>query len=108
MNKLSVIVEEFTPLRSNTLFGFVTISVPEMHLRICDITAHEKNGKRWVGLPAKPQVERSGSVRKNEHGKTLYVSLLEFTDRETRDAFSARVIASLLEFAPSAFSQEGA
>ena len=75
-----------------------------MHLRICDITAHEKNGKRWVGLPAKPRVERSGSIRKNERGKTVYVSMLEFTDRETRDAFSARVIASLLEFAPSAFS----
>jgi hypothetical protein len=44
---------------------------------VYDLTVHEKNGKRWIGLPAKPQVERSGCV-----------------DRETRDAFSVRVIAS--------------
>jgi len=75
--KLSVVVEAFKPLRANTLYGFVAITIPELHLRVYDLTVHEKNGKRWIGLPAKPQVERSGCV-----------------DRETRDAFSARVIAS--------------
>jgi hypothetical protein len=30
------------------------------------------------------------------------------SDKATRDAFSARVIASLLEFAPAAFDEEAA
>jgi hypothetical protein len=106
--KLSIVVEGFKPLRSNTLCGFITITIPEMHLRISDLTAHEKNGKRWIGLPAKPQIDRSGNVRRDERGKVAYSPVLEFVDRETRDAFSARVIQSLLEFAPSAFSDEEA
>lgn len=108
MTKLSVTVEGFTPRRSNTLFGFVTIAIPELHLRICDLAAHEKNGKKWIGLPAKPQVGRDGVVRKDERGKTLFVPVMEFTDRATRDAFSARVVAALLEFAPAAFEEEAA
>jgi hypothetical protein len=105
---LTVHVEKFTPLRSNTLRGFVSVAIPELHMRIYDLSAHEKNGKRWVGLPAKPQIDRSGTVRKGENGKPLYTPVLEFTDKETRDRFSARVIAALLEFAPSAFEEEAA
>jgi hypothetical protein len=106
VRKLTVIVQEFVPMRSNTLRGFVSVEIPELHMRICDLTVHEKNGKRWCGLPAKPQLGRYGCVRRDERGKALYVPVLEFTDRETRDAFSARVVAALLEFAPSAFEEE--
>lgn len=103
MAKLSVRVEAFKPLRSNTLIGFITILIPEMHLRIVDLTVHQKNSTRWVGLPAKPQISRDGTVRKDEREKTIYSSILEFTDKETRDAFSARVIEALIAFAPEAF-----
>jgi hypothetical protein len=106
MSKLSVHIETFKPLRANTLYGFITITIPELHLRICDLTAHESHGKRWAGLPGKPQIDRGGCVRKGDNGKPLYTPVLEFTDRETRDAFSARVVAALLEFAPSAFEEE--
>jgi hypothetical protein len=84
MSKLSVVVEAFKPMRSNTLYGFITIPISELHLRIADLTAHEKNGRRWVGLPAKPQIDRSGTARKGENGKPLYTPVLEFTDKATR------------------------
>jgi hypothetical protein len=100
------VVEAFTPRHSNTLRGFATVLMPELHLRVHDIGIHTKDGSRWIGLPAKPQVGRDGIVRKDERGKTLYLPMLEFTDRETRDAFSARAIAALLEFAPAAFKDE--
>jgi hypothetical protein len=103
MSKLTVQVDAFRPLRANTLYGFCNATIAEMHLRILDLTVHQKDGKRWIGLPAKPQITRDGQVRKDEHGKALYMPGIEFTDRQTRDAFSARVIASLLEFAPAAF-----
>jgi hypothetical protein len=102
--KLAVQVEAFTPRHSNTLFGFATIVVPELHLRICDVAVHEKSGKRCASLPSKPQIDRSGTVRRGDNGKPLYVPVIEFVDKPTRDAFSTKVIASLLEFAPSAFS----
>jgi hypothetical protein len=105
--KLRVEVTEFKPHRSNTLFGFCTIVIPALHLRIVDLTVHEKNDKRWVSLPSKPQLDRDGNTRRDERtGKPLYSPVLEFLDRPTRDAFSARVVESLLEFSPNAFEPE--
>jgi hypothetical protein len=106
--KLTVQVESFTPRRSNTLRGFVSVTVPELRLKIFDLTVHEKNAARWIGMPGRAQITRDGRLRKDENGKTLYTPTLEFTDRATRDAFSARVIQSLLEFAPAAFDDEEA
>jgi hypothetical protein len=103
--KLRVEVEGFKPLRSNTLFGFVTVQIPALHLRIVDLTVHQKNETRWVGMPGKPQLDREGNVRRDDRGKILYTSILEFTDRATRDAFSARVIEALLQLNPHAFEE---
>jgi hypothetical protein len=106
--KLSVEIENFKPLRSNTLYGFCDIAIPEMRLLIHDLSVHQKDGKRWASLPAKPLITREGVVRRDDHGKTAYVPILEFTDRPTRDAFSDRVISALLEFAPAAFDDQAA
>ena len=35
-DKLSIEIESFRPQRSNTLFGFATILIPALHLRIFD------------------------------------------------------------------------
>jgi hypothetical protein len=107
-SKLTVQVDAFKPLRSNTLVGFCSVTVTELHLKIYDLSVHEKNESRWVGLPGKAQINRDGQVRKDERGKVLYTPTIEFTDKPTRDAFSARVMASLLEFAPTAFDEEAA
>jgi hypothetical protein len=106
--KLSVIVENFTPRRSNTLVGFCTIIIPELRLRIHDLSIHEKGASRWVGMPGKAQITRDGTLRRDDRGKILYTPTIEFTDKTTRDAFAARVVASLLEFAPGAFELQEA
>jgi hypothetical protein len=106
--KLTIVVEAYTPRRSSTLVGFCSIAIPELRLRIFDLSVHEKNDSRWVGLPGKAQISRDGTVRGNARGKILYTPTIEFSDRPTRDAFSARVIAALLEFAPAAFDDEEA
>ena len=102
-NNFTVRVESFKALRSNTLFGFADIVIPELHLRIREATVHESHGKRWIGLPAKPQVTRDGQVRRDERQKTLYVPVIEFMDKPTRDAFSERAIEALLIAYPKAF-----
>jgi hypothetical protein len=103
--KLSVQIESFVPRVSNTLIGFATVVVPEMRLRIHDLTIHRKGEAKWCALPAKPQIGRDGSVRRDDNGKVLYSPILEFTDRETRDAFSKRVVEALEKFAPQAFDE---
>ena len=107
--KLTIQVEAFKPLKSNTLHGFVDVRIVELHLLIHDLSIHQKNGKRWASLPSKPMVSRDGVVRRDERtGKVAYTPILEFGDAETRSAFSNRVIASLLEFAPAAFDDQTA
>jgi hypothetical protein len=106
--KLTVQIESFKPLRSNTLFGFADVVVPELRLRIHELTVHESHGKRWVGLPGKPMINRDGEVLRNDRGKPAYTPVIEFTERTTRDAFSARVIEALLALYPNAFSDKAA
>jgi hypothetical protein len=107
-DKLSVEVENFKAQRSNTLVGFATVLLPQLHLRIHDLTVHEKNQSRWVGLPAKPWVGRDGIAKRGDDGKMIYAPVIEFIDRETRDAFSTRAISALLAKFPHAFDDQTA
>jgi hypothetical protein len=104
--KLSVQVENFKPLRSHSLYGFADLLIPEIRLRIKEASVHQSHGRRWIGLPAKPQIDREGRVRHDERGKAAYVNILQFTDHG--DAFSARATAALLEAFPRAFDEESA
>jgi hypothetical protein len=79
--------------------------IPEMRFRIKEASVHQSHGRRWIGLPAKPQIDREGRVRHDDRGKTLYTSVLQFTDKTTSDAFSERAIAALLESFPHAFDE---
>jgi hypothetical protein len=103
--RLSVKVESFKPLRSNSLYGFADLLIPEIRLRIKDASVHQSHGRQWIGLPAKPQIDREGRVRHDERGKVAYASILQFTDKTTSDAFSARAIEALLEAYPHAFDE---
>ena len=103
--KLLVHVESFTPRRSNTLIGFVDILVPQMRLRVKEASIHQSHDRRWVGLPAKPQIDQDGRVRLDDRGKRLYTPVLQFTDKMTATAFGDRVIAALLQTYPDAFNE---
>jgi hypothetical protein len=71
MTKLSVRVESFKPLRRNSMFGFADIVIPELHLRIREATVHVSHGRRWIGLPAKPQITRDGQVRRDDYDEAV-------------------------------------
>ena len=104
-DKLTVKVESFRPLRKGSLLGFADLLIVEMGLRIREASIHQSYGRRWVGLPAKPQIDREGRLRHDDRGKTAYVNILQFTDKATSDGFSERAIAALLEAYPRAFDE---
>jgi hypothetical protein len=103
MTRFSIKVETFKPMRTNSRYGFVDIVIPEMRLRIKEATVNVSSGRRWIGLPAKPQIDREGRVITDDRGKRQYVNVLQFADRETSDRFSERVVEALLERFPHAF-----
>jgi hypothetical protein len=108
--KLSVEVENFRAHRSGSLFGFIDVSIPELRMRFRDCTVHAShNGDRkWIGMPAKPQVNRDGTVRRDEQGKILYSPTIEIVHRRTRERFSERAIEVLLQRFPAVFDEAAA
>jgi len=105
VSRLTIVCRDFKPLRRNTLIGFATVRVAELRLEIHGIAIHQKGTARWCQLPAKPLV-RDGALVKDAYGKIQYVPMLAFDARRVADAFSAAVVAALLDVEPHAFNEE--
>jgi hypothetical protein len=66
----------------NTLRAFFDLSLPTgMILRGC--TYHERNGKFWIGWPAKPCV-RSDGTPYTVDGKPQWSAIVDFVDAPTK------------------------
>jgi hypothetical protein len=108
MSKFAVRVTAFRPFQRNTLRGFCTVHVGEMHLTIHDIGVHQHaNGVRWAALPGKPVLDRDGTAKRTRDGRIEYARLLSFDSRAVSDAFAAAVIVALLDHDEIAFDREG-
>lgn len=105
--KLTITCTDFRPFSRNTLRGFATVHIDELKLTVHDIAVHQHaNGSRWAALPSKPMIDRDGIAKRTSDGKIEYARLFSFDTRGVSDAFSAAVIAALIEFAPEAFDRE--
>jgi hypothetical protein len=93
----SVVVRSFERFTSpsgvpSALKGFLTVTIPKMHLRFIGIAVFSSSNG-WASLPTKP-------VRRGIDGKASYVPTAEWTDRGTNAEFSRMVIAALDDIAP--------
>ncbi len=98
MSKLPVECTGWHPCERNTLRGFADIFLPSLHLEIRDIAVHEMNEKRWVQLPARPQLDGNRELVRDQAGKIQYATIMRFRDRPTADAFSGAVITAIQDF----------
>jgi hypothetical protein len=101
--KTTIVCDDWRALRRNTLLGFAAIKIQELHLLIRDVAIHEKEGRRWAQLPAKPQI-KEGALVTDGAGKIQYFAIMDFTERSVRDAFSNAVCAAVLAHEPRAFT----
>jgi hypothetical protein len=106
MSKFTITCQDFKPFRRNTLCGFATIRIAELHMVFKELPIHQKGEKRWASLPARPQVNKDGVANRDAAGKIIYTSLIDIPDQAARDAFSRAVVNAVLEIAPSAFEAE--
>lgn len=97
---MQVSLIDWRAFRKNSLLGFASVRLGALLIR--DLTVHAANGKRWVGLPAKPRLAAGGDVMKDERGKALYTPVLEWSNRDTADRFSNAVIAAISREHPGA------
>src|SRR5258708_35157269 len=108
ISKLTVTVTSFRPVHRGTLVGFCTAYISELRLTVYDIAVHQHaSGAHWAQLPARPMVDRDGTIHRTSDGRIQYSLLLRF-DKEVNEAFSKAVVAALLKFAPDAFSESAA
>lgn len=82
---------EWRTFRKNTLRGFAVIELPS-GLIVRDVTLHEKAGKWWAGLPARPVLDAEGRHVANHGGHKQYAAVLGWRDRDLADRFSAVVV----------------
>ena len=57
---MDIEITSFEPYRKNTLQGFLAVRLTETGLEIRDIALHQKDGNRWLQLPAKPYRKPDG------------------------------------------------
>ena len=74
------------PYERNTLLGFLEVELPS-GLRIKDMTLHRKDGRKWIGYPARPY--------KAEDGTEKYNNIIYFADKDIHGKFQKQVLAAV-------------
>jgi hypothetical protein len=79
----------FRPHVKNTLRGFVDLELTRVGLVLRDCTRHEKNGKEWIGFPARSYTDKDGN--------TQWSPLIEFAEGATaaREQFQQQAINAI-------------
>jgi hypothetical protein len=94
---LRVEVLAFKPYVKNTMQGWVDLLLPSVGIKLVGCTVHQKNGSRWIGLPAREY--QDGGVRK-------WAPIVENVSKGAREAFQQAALAALdgFQFAEGANS----
>jgi len=86
---LQVEVLSFKPFNSKTLKGWLDVVIPSLGMKISGFGLHEREGERWLSLPSREY--ESGGERK-------FAPIIEFSDKDSREAFQKAALIALAEF----------
>jgi hypothetical protein len=81
----------------NSLQGFVILTLEPSGIVLHDCTYHRMpEGREWIGLPGKPQIDREGQHRKDPAtGKPLYTPVVEIKNKAARERFQLAALAAV-------------
>ena len=86
---MSIEIVSYRKYEKNTPQGFLTVRMTNIGLEIRDLCIHQKNGKRWLSLPAK------AVPSKESNDKPSYVAILEFYDKTYLEKFQSATLMAL-------------
>lgn len=90
-----ITASDWRAIERNTLRGFLVLRLAPSGLVLRDCSLHEKDGKRWIGLPSKPQLDDEGRQRTAPAtGKRLYAPIVEIAGKAEREAFQIAALAA--------------
>jgi hypothetical protein len=91
-----ITASDFREITKNTLRRFCVLTLSPSGLVLRDCALHDRDGKRWVSLPSKPQIDSAGQLRKDPNsGKPLYASIVEIPGRAERERFQRAALAAI-------------
>src|ERR1051325_4979374 len=92
-----ILASDWHPLERHTLRGFVTLALDPSGLVLRDCTYHRhQDGREWIGLPGKPQLDTNGQQRRDPAtGKALYVPVVEIPDKDARERFQRAALEAV-------------
>ena len=67
----TLICAAWKPFERNTLRGFADLWLRTARLNIKGCAVHEKNGRRWVQLPARPQLDKDRNLVRDDAAKVF-------------------------------------
>lgn len=80
---MAVAISNAKPFNKNSLRGSFDVTL-DSGLKLNGCTLMEKDGKRWVGLPAREWSKADGSKS--------WTPMVEVPDRDARDRFNAAIV----------------
>src|SRR5579863_1605384 len=86
---LAVRIDAVNPYVKNTLLSFVDFTFTEIGLSFKGATVHAKEGRRWIGMPARSYSDADG---------THWVDIIEFDSKEARRRINDAVLAAFDAF----------
>jgi hypothetical protein len=100
---MPVTILEAKRQRKGSLCGFVKIQLGAS-LLLHDCPVLESAGRRWVGLPGKPRLDRDGRQSFGANGKAEWLQVISWNSRAASDRFSESVIAAIEASFPEFFA----
>jgi hypothetical protein len=92
--------------RRGSLVGFADLHIVGYRMRLFSCPVHEQNGKRWVGLPARPWLDRDNQlVRDPDTGKAKWQPIITFDSRDILARFSDAAVAAVATYDAGAFDE---
>jgi hypothetical protein len=93
---MSIVASDWRPVERNTLRGFCTLTLDPSGVVLHECSVHERDGKRWVGLPGKPQLDAEGRHRIDPAtGKKAWAPIVEITGKAERERFQKAAVAAI-------------
>lgn len=96
-------INDWKPLRRNSLRGFVTVTLPSGMI-LHEVLIHVTPDGPWAAPPSKPMIGRDGVAMKDAAGKARYSPIVSFADKPMRERWSSAIIAALLASHPDALT----
>src|SRR5262249_22211264 len=83
-----IIATDWRPLKTNTSHGFQMPKVVPSGIVVRECSLHEKDGKRWIRVPCKPQIDSKGRHRREPvTGKPANTPVVEILSKAERERF---------------------